>query len=266
MLPLNDDNPIDSTPVATVTFVVACCMVFLYQSSLLPSRGEIFVYQYGAIPAVLFGHAALPPEVMTIPAVATVLTSMFLHGSWMHLIGNMLYLWVFGNNIEDVMGSAKFVVFYLLCGAVAAFSHALTDPTSTVPMVGASGAISGVLGAYLLLFPHARVLLFAPLVGYDLCAGRHRAGLLVRHADLERRSESRIARGRSRLLRAHRRVCRGDGPDRILQTTRRDGFRACAHLVLALLTSYRPFTHPTIPGSCRPSRAVDRVAAGSTSY
>jgi membrane associated rhomboid family serine protease len=165
MLPLNDDNPIDSTPVATVTFIIACCMVFLYQISLLSSRGEIFIYQYGAIPAVLFGQAALPPEVMAVPASATVLTSMFLHGSWMHLIGNMLYLWIFGNNIEDVMGSVKFVMFYLLCGAIAALSHALTDPISTVPMVGASGAISGVLGAYLLLFPHARVLLFAPLIG-----------------------------------------------------------------------------------------------------
>jgi membrane associated rhomboid family serine protease len=165
MLPLNDDNPIHSTPVATVTFIIACCMVFLYQSSLLSSRGELFIYQYGAIPAVLFGQAALPPEVMAIPAAATVLTSMFLHGSWMHLIGNMLYLWIFGNNIEDVMGSVKFVMFYLLCGAIASLSHALTDPISTVPMVGASGAISGVLGAYLLLFPHARVLLFAPLIG-----------------------------------------------------------------------------------------------------
>jgi membrane associated rhomboid family serine protease len=165
MLPLNDDNPIHSTPVATVTFIIACCMVFLYQGSLLSSRGEIFIYLYGAIPAVLFGQAALPPEVMAIPAAATVLTSMFLHGSWMHLIGNMLYLWIFGNNIEDVMGSVKFVIFYLLCGAIAALSHALTDPISTVPMVGASGAISGVLGAYLLLFPHARVLLFAPLIG-----------------------------------------------------------------------------------------------------
>jgi membrane associated rhomboid family serine protease len=90
---------------------------------------------------------------------------MFLHGSWMHLIGNMLYLWVFGNNIEDIMGHARFILFYVVCGVLAALSHALTDPTSTVPMVGASGAISGVLGAYLLLFPHARVLLLAPIVG-----------------------------------------------------------------------------------------------------
>ena len=165
MLPLHDDTPTNSTPVVTVTIIIVCSLVFLYQSSLPPNPGEIFVYQFGAIPAVLFGHAALPPEVAALPAFTTVLTSMFLHGSWMHLFGNMLYLWVFGNNIEDVMDSSKFVVFYLLSGIVAAFSHAFTDPASTVPMVGASGAISGILGAYLLLFPHARILLLAPVVG-----------------------------------------------------------------------------------------------------
>lgn len=165
MMPLNDDNPTESTPVVTIAFIVACCLIFLYQSSLLPGPGEVFVYQYGAIPAVVFGHAELPPQVMAIPAFSTMLTSIFLHGSWMHLIGNMLYLWVFGNNIEDVMGHARFIVFYVACGILAALSHALTDPTSTIPMVGASGAISGILGAYLLLFPHARVLLFAPIVG-----------------------------------------------------------------------------------------------------
>ena len=165
MLPLNDDNPTEHTPVVTITFIVACCLVFLYQSSLPPAPGEAFVYQYGAIPSVVFGHATLPPEVAAVPAFATMLTSMFLHGSWMHLIGNMLYLWVFGNNIEDIMGHVRFIVFYVVCGVLAALSHALTDPTSTVPMVGASGAISGVLGAYLLLFPHARVLLLAPVVG-----------------------------------------------------------------------------------------------------
>ena len=152
MLPLNDDNPTEHTPVVTITFIVACCLVFLYQSSLPPAPGEAFVYQYGAIPSVVFGQAVLPPEVAMVPAFATMLTSMFLHGSWMHLIGNMLYLWVFGNNIEDIMGHARFVLFYVVCGVLAALSHALTDPTSTVPMVGASGAISGVLGAYLLLF------------------------------------------------------------------------------------------------------------------
>ncbi|MBS0171086.1 MAG: rhomboid family intramembrane serine protease [Nitrospira sp.] len=165
MLPLSDDNPTERTPVVTVAFIVACSLVFLYQSSLSPSGGELFVYRFGAIPSIVFGQSALPPEVAALPPFATILTSMFLHGSWMHLIGNMLYLWVFGNNIEDIMGHGRFVVFYVTCGILAALSHALTDPGSTVPMVGASGAISGVLGAYLLLFPHARVLLIAPVVG-----------------------------------------------------------------------------------------------------
>jgi membrane associated rhomboid family serine protease len=112
---------------------------------------------------VVFGTAQLPAFV--IPPYATLVTSMFLHGGWMHLIGNMLYLWIFGNNVEDVMGHAKFVLFYLLCGVLAALSHAVTDPSSTVPMVGASGAISGVLGAYVLLFPRAHVLVFIPGIG-----------------------------------------------------------------------------------------------------
>jgi membrane associated rhomboid family serine protease len=127
----------------------------------MPSR-EVFLYVYGAIPAVVFGHAQLPPELLSMPAYGTLISSMFLHGGWMHLIGNMLYLWIFGNNIEDVMGHGKFIVFYMICGVLAALSHALLDPQSTIPMVGASGAISGILGAYLLLYPHARVLVLVP--------------------------------------------------------------------------------------------------------
>jgi len=113
----------------------------------------------------VFGEAEPPEMGMAIPAYATMITSMFLHGGWMHLIGNMLYLWVFGNNIEDAMGHAKFIGFYVTCGILAALSHALTDPSSSIPMVGASGAISGVLGAYLLLFPRARVLVMMPGLG-----------------------------------------------------------------------------------------------------
>jgi membrane associated rhomboid family serine protease len=113
----------------------------------------------------VFGQADLPAQAIAIPAYATLLTSMFLHGGWMHLIGNMLYLWIFGNNIEDVMGHAKYVVFYVTCGIIAALSHAMTDPSSSIPMVGASGAISGVLGAYVLLFPHAQVLVLMPGLG-----------------------------------------------------------------------------------------------------
>lgn len=166
MIPLQDDNPTQLTPIVTMTFITVCVVVFLYQAGLPQEPAEVFAFQYGAIPAVIFGHASLPDEVRVVfPATLTLITSMFLHGGWMHLLGNMLYLWIFGNNIEDVMGHAKFVVFYLLSGILAALSHALTDPSSAIPMVGASGAISAVLGAYLLLFPHAHVLVLLPGIG-----------------------------------------------------------------------------------------------------
>ncbi len=162
MIPLKDDNPTEIKPIVTVGLIVTCVLVFFYQVSLPGKLGEIFVYQYGAIPAVVFGYADLPNEIVTISPYGSLITSMFLHGGWMHLIGNMMYLWIFGNNIEDVMGHVKFIVFYLLCGILAALSHAMIDSESAVPMVGASGAISGVLGAYLLLYPHARVLVLIP--------------------------------------------------------------------------------------------------------
>lgn len=166
MIPLHDDNPTERTPIVTMLFIALCVAVFLYQASLPPGPGETFVFQYGAIPSVLFGYAQLPEEAaVAIPPAMTLLTSMFLHGGWMHLIGNMLYLWVFGNNIEDAMGHARFVVFYILCGILAALSHAATDPSSQIPMVGASGAISAVLGAYLLLYPRAHVLVLIPGIG-----------------------------------------------------------------------------------------------------
>ena len=164
MIPLHDDNPTQINPIVTIALIVACSLVFLYQASLPEPVGEEFVFHYGAIPAAIFGHEkALPDIAVGFPASLALLTSMFLHGGWMHLIGNMLYLWIFGNNIEDVMGHVKFVIFYVVCGLIAAMSHALTDPASGIPMVGASGAISGVLGAYLLLFPRAQVFVVIPL-------------------------------------------------------------------------------------------------------
>ena len=163
MIPLRDDNPAHITPIMTVTFIVLCTMVYIYQASLPPQPGELFVYRFGAIPATIFGNAALPPDLHGAGPVVALITSMFLHGSWMHLIGNMLYLWIFGDNVEGAMGHTRFIVFYVSCGILAVFSHAITDPSSTVPMVGASGAISGVLGAYLLLFPRAHVLVLIPL-------------------------------------------------------------------------------------------------------
>ena len=165
MIPLHDDNPTELMPVVTIISIAACVLTFLYQISLSSGPDNAFAFQYGAIPALLFGQAGLPETDVAIPAYATLITSMFLHGGWMHLIGNMLYLWVFGNNIEDVMGHTKYALFYLTCGILAALSHAVTDPSSTVPMVGASGAISGVLGAYVLLFPRAQVLVLIPGLG-----------------------------------------------------------------------------------------------------
>jgi membrane associated rhomboid family serine protease len=120
-------------------------------------------YAFGVVPAVLTGKEALPAELHVIPTWGSVLTSMFLHGGFWHLAGNMLYLWIFGNNIEDAMGHVRYFIFYLLCGVAAVFAQVLTGPDSRIPMVGASGAISGVLGAYMLLFPRARVLLGLPL-------------------------------------------------------------------------------------------------------
>ncbi|MCC6141424.1 MAG: rhomboid family intramembrane serine protease [Nitrospira sp.] len=162
MLPLRDDNPTERPPIVTIAIIAACVLVFAYQFTLPDKPGQAFAFQYGAIPAAIFGHATLPTDIAATPAALTLLTSMFLHGGWMHLLGNMLYLWIFGNNIEDAMGHFKFAVFYTLCGILAALSHALTDPSSQIPMVGASGAISAILGAYLLLYPRARVLVLIP--------------------------------------------------------------------------------------------------------
>jgi membrane associated rhomboid family serine protease len=163
VIPLHDDNPTRITPFVTIGLIAACTVVFFYQLSLGSRGGELFVYRYGALPAVLFGRESLPSGVAVLPASFSLVTSMFLHGGFLHLIGNMLYLWIFGNNIEDAMGHFRFIVFYLVCGVIAASSHAMTDPGSAVPMIGASGAISGVLGAYLLLYPRAHVLVLIPI-------------------------------------------------------------------------------------------------------
>jgi membrane associated rhomboid family serine protease len=157
MFPIADDNPRINTPYVTWSLIGACVLVYVWQFSLGANSGEIAVYQYGMIPARLFGEATLDPELATVPAWATVFTSMFMHGGWMHLGFNMLFLWIFGDNIEDSMGHVRYLVFYLTCGVAAALAQAFVNPGSTVPMVGASGAISGVLGAYLLLHPRATV-------------------------------------------------------------------------------------------------------------
>jgi membrane associated rhomboid family serine protease len=164
VLPLHDDNPATSSPYLTVGIIIACTLVYVWQHLTLNEAGaQQAAYAFGVVPAVLTGREILPPEMALIPAAATILSSMFLHGGLLHLAGNMLYLWVFGNNVEDAMGHVRFFIFYVVCGAAAVFAQVLTNPGSTVPMVGASGAISGVLGAYMLLYPRARVLLGLPL-------------------------------------------------------------------------------------------------------
>jgi len=152
LIPYKDDNPVRTVPFVTFLIIGVNVAVFILQYASGESARSI-VYAYGAIPRNILSfrsEQAIPPAV-------TVFTSMFMHGGLMHIGGNMLYLWIFGNNIEDILGHARFFLFYLFSGVVSAYSYALTAPASTIPMIGASGAISGVLGAYILLFPRARV-------------------------------------------------------------------------------------------------------------
>jgi membrane associated rhomboid family serine protease len=152
MIPFKDDNPTRTFPIFTIGIITLNIIVFLWQMS-SPVDLRRIVYSYGAIPRLILTFKDIQP----IHPFLTIFTSMFMHGGLLHLGINMLYLWIFGNNIEDRLGHIRFVIFYLLCGVVAAYAHAITEPGSMIPMVGASGAVSGILGAYLLLFPHARV-------------------------------------------------------------------------------------------------------------
>lgn len=159
MIPLRDDNPSTSPPVITWLIILTCVLVFLYMYVLpAPQLGRI-IASFGAVPAAVTGHTAEGG----LRAYATLVTSMFLHGGWWHLIGNMLYLWIFGDNVEDLMGHGRFLIFYLITGIAATVTHIVLNAASTVPLVGASGAISGVLGAYLVLFPRARIISVIPL-------------------------------------------------------------------------------------------------------
>ncbi len=159
LIPLKDDNPLKriSFQYVTVFLIAACLLAFLWQLSLGEQMGRL-VYGLGTIPAVLTGERSLPPELVVVPPGLTLFTSMFLHGGWLHLIGNMLFLWVFGDNVEDAMGHLRFLFFYVICGVAADLAHVAASLDSTVPTIGASGAVSGVLGAYLVLHPKVRVL------------------------------------------------------------------------------------------------------------
>ena len=150
MIPLRDVIPSRTTPYITVVIIVLNALAWLVELGLPRDGLPVFLQVYGVVPANF--------------RAATLVTSMFLHGSWMHVIGNMWYLWIFGDNVEDRLGHGRFIIFYLLCGAAAAIGQIVMDPTSTLPTIGASGAIAGVMGAYFVLYPTSRVLTLVPLI------------------------------------------------------------------------------------------------------
>jgi membrane associated rhomboid family serine protease len=162
VVPLRDENPTRSTPYVTYGLIILNILVFLIEIRLPPDQLEQFFDTWALVPAQLtesFSETSSQPGYEWF----TLISSQFLHGGFLHLGGNMLYLWVFGNNIEDQLGPLRFTVFYLACGALAGLSQWIFDPTSTVPTVGASGAIAGVMGAYILRFPRARIQTLLPL-------------------------------------------------------------------------------------------------------
>ena len=151
MIPLRSTERAYATAAVTATLIAVNTLVFLYQATLNPYSLNLFVEQWGIVPDSRPFH------------LASLFTSMFLHGGWMHLIGNMLFLWVFGRNVEDLIGRGRFLLFYVLCGLAAAVMHVIVNPYSRVPTIGASGAIAGVMGAYLIKFPRARIVTLIPI-------------------------------------------------------------------------------------------------------
>jgi rhomboid family protein len=150
VIPLRDVIPSRTTPYITITIIALNALAWLFELSLPHDVLNEFLTAYGVVPAYF--------------AAPTLITSMFLHGSWSHVLGNMWYLWIFGDNVEDRVGHGRFIVFYLLCGIVASIGQIAVDPTSTLPTIGASGAIAGVMGAYFVLYPHSRVLTLIPWI------------------------------------------------------------------------------------------------------
>jgi len=149
MIPLRDSQPSHSTPLVTAGLIGANVLVFFYQLTLDPYTLNHLVAAYGVVPARL--------------ELSTLVTSMFLHGGWLHLIGNMWFLWIYGDNVEDILGPAKYLFFYLACGVAAALVHVAFNPDSRIPTIGASGAIAGVMGAYMVKFPHSRIVTLVPI-------------------------------------------------------------------------------------------------------
>ena len=165
-IPLSDGNALKHIKLQFVTLIIiaANCLVFLVMGTpafLSPEAIQAAAYSYGFIPAVVNGYQVLPPDLVRIPETLTFLSYSFFHGDFMHLAGNMLFIWVFGDNIEDALGHFKYLLFYLACVAVGALAHSLMDPQSAVPLIGASGAAAGIVGAYILLHPKIRIWILA---------------------------------------------------------------------------------------------------------
>jgi membrane associated rhomboid family serine protease len=183
VIPIRDDNPTSTKPILTIAIIAACIYIFAAVQPHDRAQDQVWTVEHAAIPCeVVHGEPisnnlsrqcdgqlsipALPGSVEPFPhknVFLAVVVSMFLHGSWLHVLGNMLFLWIFGNNIEERLGPVGYAFFYLVAGVVAALAHIATQPNSTVPVVGASGAIAGVMGAYLVLYPKARILTIVPL-------------------------------------------------------------------------------------------------------
>jgi membrane associated rhomboid family serine protease len=157
MIPIKDDIPSRTFPYVTVAIIIVNVLVFLYELSIGPRALELFIYRTAAVPIEVVNFVDLIPR-SVVPPPFTVFTAMFVHGGFLHLAGNMLFLWIFGDNVEDTFGHWRFFLFYLGTGLVASLAHVLSDVSSITPMLGASGAVAGVLGAYFLLFPRANVL------------------------------------------------------------------------------------------------------------
>ena len=162
MIPLKDENPVYTTPIIVYALIAINVVVFLHEMS-LGTQLNSFFQLYAVIPRELSASFAGTPPDQSVPELATLVTSQFLHGGFMHIAFNMLFLWTFGNNIEDSLGHVKFLLFYLLCGVLAGLTHWFFDMNSVVPTVGASGAIAGVMGAYILKYPKAKIVTLLPL-------------------------------------------------------------------------------------------------------
>src|SRR5438552_7151893 len=163
MIPIRDTVPSRGTPVVTWTLMAVNVAIFFYELTLAPEELERLFYLFGVVPARFSDPQWARWVGFPVDDYWPFLTSMFLHGGWMHIIANMWTLWIFGDNVEDRMGPGRFVVFYLLCGLAAGIVHSILNPNSTVPAVGASGAIAGVMAAYFFLFPFARIIVLVPV-------------------------------------------------------------------------------------------------------